>query len=117
MTLLIVNELRVASQFTKLFSSILDSTVWQESKETKLVWVTMLAMCDRQRSYDGDEPLDGAYWHRRMNEIASRGQRILAIASRPATDRHRELTFADVEGGLIFVGAQMGVRIQSIDGS
>lgn len=33
--------------FTKLFNSILDSTVWQESKETKLVWVTMLAMCDR----------------------------------------------------------------------
>lgn len=34
-------------QFTKLFSSILDSTIWQEDKETKLVWVTMLAMCDR----------------------------------------------------------------------
>ncbi|MDA1056058.1 MAG: hypothetical protein O3C40_37230 [Planctomycetota bacterium] len=34
-------------QFTKLFSSILDSTIWQEAKETKLVWVTMLAMCDR----------------------------------------------------------------------
>ena len=64
----------------------------------------LLAMCDRQRSYDGDEPLDGAYWLRRMNEIASRGQRILAIASRPSTDSHRELTFADVEGGLIFVG-------------
>lgn len=34
-------------QFTKLFSSILDSTIWQEGKETRLVWVTMLAMCDR----------------------------------------------------------------------
>ena len=33
--------------FTKLFSSILDSTVWQESKETKIVWITMLAMSDR----------------------------------------------------------------------
>ena len=33
--------------FTKLFNSILDSTIWQESKETKLVWITMLAMSDR----------------------------------------------------------------------
>ena len=33
--------------FTKLFSSILTSTVWQESKEVKLLWVTMLASCDR----------------------------------------------------------------------
>lgn len=37
-------------QFTKLFNSILDSTIWQESKETKLIWVTMLAMSDK----DGD---------------------------------------------------------------
>ena len=34
-------------QFTKLFNSILDSTIWQEAKETKLVWITMLAMCDK----------------------------------------------------------------------
>jgi hypothetical protein len=35
-------------QFTKLFSSILDSTIWQEPAETRLVWITMLAMSDRQ---------------------------------------------------------------------
>lgn len=34
-------------QFTKLFNSILDSTIWQEPKETKLLWITLLAMCDR----------------------------------------------------------------------
>jgi len=34
-------------QFVKLFNSILDSTIWQESKETKLVWITMMAMSDR----------------------------------------------------------------------
>ena len=32
--------------FTKLFSSITDSSVWQESDETRLVWITMLAMAD-----------------------------------------------------------------------
>jgi hypothetical protein len=34
--------------FTKLFSSILDSTLWQQPKETKIVWITMLAMSDRR---------------------------------------------------------------------
>lgn len=34
--------------FTKLFSSIIHSSVWQESKETKLVWVTMMAMADAE---------------------------------------------------------------------
>ena len=34
-------------QFTKLFNSILDSTIWQEPPATKLVWITLLAMSDR----------------------------------------------------------------------
>ena len=33
--------------YTKLFRQILDSTIWQEGMETKLVFVTMLADCDR----------------------------------------------------------------------
>lgn len=33
--------------YTKLFSSIIHSTVWQESAQTKVLWVTMLAMVDR----------------------------------------------------------------------
>lgn len=32
--------------FVKLFESILDSTVWLEDPETKVVWITMLAMAD-----------------------------------------------------------------------
>ena len=34
--------------FTKLFSSILHSTIWQEAKETKILWIAMLAMSDRE---------------------------------------------------------------------
>jgi hypothetical protein len=35
------------SGFVKLYASILDSSVWAESKDTRLVWVTMLAMADQ----------------------------------------------------------------------
>ena len=34
--------------FTKLFSSITESTVWCEPDTTRLVWITMLAMADRE---------------------------------------------------------------------
>ena len=34
--------------FTKLFSSITESTVWCEDSDTKVVWITMLAMADKR---------------------------------------------------------------------
>ena len=37
----------MAEGFAKLFSSILRSSVWQEPAATRLVWITMLAMSDR----------------------------------------------------------------------
>ena len=33
--------------YTKLFSSITDSSIWSEDSDTKVVWVTMLAMSDQ----------------------------------------------------------------------
>lgn len=33
--------------YTKLFSSIVTSTIWGESNETRLVWITMLALSDK----------------------------------------------------------------------
>lgn len=33
--------------YTKLFSSIVGSTIWREKPETKVVWITMLAMADK----------------------------------------------------------------------
>jgi hypothetical protein len=42
--------------FTKLFSSITASTVWCEDPETKVVWITMLAMSDRLGRVSGSIP-------------------------------------------------------------
>ena len=38
--------------FVKLHGSILDSSVWGESKATRLVWITMLAMADGEGTVD-----------------------------------------------------------------
>lgn len=42
----------MSEAFTKLFSSILRSTIWLEDHETRIVWITMLALAD-QRGYVG----------------------------------------------------------------
>lgn len=42
--------------FTKIFESLLDSTVWQESKETRLVWIAMLLMKNRLHVVEASVP-------------------------------------------------------------
>ena len=42
--------------FTKLFSSITESTIWVESNETRIVWIAMLAMADRKGRVWGSIP-------------------------------------------------------------
>lgn len=38
----------MSESYTKLMSSIVQSTVWSESLATKVVWITMLALADRK---------------------------------------------------------------------
>ena len=35
------------SGYTKLFSSIIGSTIWSENNETRIVWITMLALVNQ----------------------------------------------------------------------
>lgn len=37
----------IMDTYVKVFQSILDSTIWQEALPTKVVWITLLAMKDR----------------------------------------------------------------------
>ncbi len=42
--------------YTKLFSSIVTSTVWRENPTTKVVWVTLLALSDSDGMVEGSVP-------------------------------------------------------------
>ena len=64
----------------------------------------LLAMCTRQRSVDGDQPLDSDYWTSRVEEMAQQGQRVLAIAVKPVAGEQLELKFSDVESGPVMLG-------------
>lgn len=64
----------------------------------------ILEMCSYQRSVNGDQPLDKTYWDERIEELAAKGQRVLAIAFKSAKHKQRELDFSDVENDLIILG-------------
>src|SRR3546814_700564 len=64
----------------------------------------VLEMCTRQRSRSGDEPLNPQAWHDVVEKLASEGQRVLALATKPMAAGTRELSFSDVEDGLVLLG-------------
>jgi len=64
----------------------------------------VLEMCTQVRVAGEDHPLDRSVWEARIEAVAARGQRVLACAFRPAETDHRDLRFADVEGGLTLLG-------------
>lgn len=64
----------------------------------------LLSMCSRQRGARGDHRLDAAYWRQRMEEMAARGERLLAVASRVLPPGHDSLEVGDVERGLTLLG-------------
>ena len=46
----------MSASFTKLFQSILQSTIWVEPLETRVLWITMLALADRHGRVHGSIP-------------------------------------------------------------
>ncbi|PUD98458.1 MAG: carbonate dehydratase, partial [Candidatus Sedimenticola endophacoides] len=64
----------------------------------------ILEMCDRLRGAGGDVGLDREAWMARMEAMAARGYRVLAVAVKPVTEHQLELTFDDVQQGLVLLG-------------
>jgi len=44
------------ANYTKLFNSIITSTIWTEDDKTRIVWITMLAMCDQHGEVQASIP-------------------------------------------------------------
>lgn len=42
--------------YTKLFSSLITSTIWREPDHVRIVWITMLALADKNGEVQGSIP-------------------------------------------------------------
>lgn len=64
----------------------------------------VLARCSLQRSKEADEPINLDHWEKTVQTLAGQGQRLVAIAVKKTYLDHRELTFKDIDSGLILLG-------------
>lgn len=64
----------------------------------------VLEMCNQQRMRGEDVLIDKVYWENCMHDMASSGQRLLAIAFKPANSEMQSLNYKDIESGLTLLG-------------
>lgn len=64
----------------------------------------ILSMCAAQISAEGEKPLDKKWWLEKSEEIAARGQRVLAFAMRPVPAEQNSLKTDDVMEDLVLIG-------------
>lgn len=65
----------------------------------------VLALCNTQQAADGSEqPLDALLWAEKAEALASKGQRVLAIAQRHMQAEHTVLAADDLTGSLSLLG-------------
>jgi magnesium-transporting ATPase (P-type) len=64
----------------------------------------VLAACATQRTRTGNAPVDQLAWGTLMHETAQLGQRLLAVAVRPADQNQTTLVPEDVRSGLTLLG-------------
>ncbi|MBX3497856.1 MAG: cation-transporting P-type ATPase [Alphaproteobacteria bacterium] len=64
----------------------------------------ILGMCTHVATLDGERMLDPEAWHRQIDQLATRGQRVIALARRTMNGGDRQITPSDVEHGLTLLG-------------
>lgn len=64
----------------------------------------VIEICNQERYAGTDRPIHPDFWHQRIEHIASKGQRTLAVAFRSVEKTQNDLTFADAEGGFTLLG-------------
>jgi magnesium-transporting ATPase (P-type) len=64
----------------------------------------VLDLAERELRDGSDAPLDREWWEHAIEDCARNGQRVLAIALKPAAAGQRSLAYADAQGGYTLLG-------------
>jgi hypothetical protein len=85
--------------YTKLFNSILASTIWRADDKVRIVWITLLAMADKNGIAEGSVP-GLADFARVSVEDARRALSVLAAPDEDSRSKEFEgRRIEEVEGG------------------
>ena len=104
--------------FTKLFSSIVMSSIWSEDDKTRIIWITMIAICDAQGHVEASVP-GLAYTARVSLEDCERALGILSSPDPYSRTKEAEgRRIEDIDGGWRIINyAKYRERGQGKDGS
>ncbi len=65
---------------------------------------TLIELCEWEQRGNDVAPLDARSWRARVESIAGRGQRTLAIGYRKIREKRTKLSFSDLENDLVLIG-------------
>jgi hypothetical protein len=85
--------------YTKLFNSILSSTIWREELATKVIWITMLAMADRDGIVEGSVPGLAHFAGATIGETEVAVEKFLSPDPYSRTSEHEGRRVEKVDGG------------------
>ncbi|MBQ0719018.1 MAG: cation-transporting P-type ATPase [Gammaproteobacteria bacterium] len=85
------------------------ATLHQSSDQRSVILVKgapekLLEMCKLHRGNDGDQALEQDYWQTKIIELATQGQRVLAVAAKPLSTLQQSLQPSDLDEGLVLLG-------------
>ena len=89
--------------YTKLFSSILTSTIWGEPKEVKILWITMLALANKDGMVEGSVPGLAHTAHLNPEETESALKALSTPDLWSRTKEHEGRRIEAVDGGWILL--------------
>ncbi len=85
--------------YTKLFASILDSTIWREEDKTRLVWITMLAMSNQWGDVEASIPGLADRAHVSVAEAEKAVEVLSAPDKYSRTKDHEGRRIEEIDGG------------------
>jgi len=89
--------------YTKLFSSIITSTIWQEDNQTRILWITMLALSDPDGRVEGSIPGLARMAGISITECQSALDKLKAPDPYSRTKENEGRRVQDIDGGWIII--------------
>jgi hypothetical protein len=89
--------------YTKLFGSIIASTIWGESDQTRIVWITMLAMADQHGEVQSSIPGLAKFAQVSIPAVESALEKLLSPDQYSRTKDHDGRRIEAIDGGWVIL--------------
>jgi hypothetical protein len=102
--------------YTKLFGSLITSTIWREDKDTKIVWVTMLAMANIAGQVEGTIPGLAAMANLTIPECEAALKKLMSPDPYSRTKDKEGRRIEEIDGGWVLINhAKYREKINTFD--